>query len=87
MIDGFYASLRNIEIDNFFQYSNGKWMENNPIPSGYPSWNSFMALRLKSQEDCKTILNELEEKLKGGGSVSDEEKKVALFYGQERVLS
>lgn len=58
-------------------------MKNNPIPSGYPSWNSFMSLRLKSQEDCKSILLDLEEKLKTDGesvSVTDEEKKVALFY-------
>lgn len=71
----------NIIIDNFFLYANGNWMKNNPIPSGYPSWNSFMALRLKSQEDCKTILSELEEKLKAGdSSITDEERKVALFY-------
>ena len=70
-----------IIIDNFFLYANGNWMKNNPIPSGYPSWNSFMALRLKSQEDCKTILSELEEKLKAGDSrITDEERKVALFY-------
>lgn len=55
-------------------------MKNNPIPSGYPSWNSFMSLRLKSQEDCKSILSDLEEKTKEGGAVSDEENKVALFY-------
>ena len=56
-------------------------MKNNPIPSGYPSWNSFMSLRLKSQEDCKSILTELEDNLKvDGTSVSDEEKKVAFFY-------
>ena len=66
-------------------------MRNNPIPSGYPSWNSFMSLRLKSQEDCKSILSELEGKLMGGGGtgpgggggagdVTDEERKVALFY-------
>jgi len=55
-------------------------MKNNPIPSGYPSWNSFMALNLKSQEDCKSILKELEEKLKNGGDITAEEKKVALFY-------
>jgi putative endopeptidase len=56
-------------------------MRNNPIPSGYPSWNSFMSLRLKSQEDCRKILSELEDKLGGTDSdVSDEERKVALFY-------
>ena len=55
-------------------------MKNNPIPSGYPNWNSFMSLRLKSQEDCKAILEELEQKLGAGESVTDEEKKVAAFY-------
>jgi putative endopeptidase len=48
-----------------------------------------MSLRLKSQEDCKSILSELEGKLKagtgsnggaGGIGVTDEERKVALFY-------
>jgi len=27
--------------DNFYSYSNGNWMKNNPIPSGYSSWNTF----------------------------------------------
>lgn len=27
--------------DNFYAYSNGNWMKNNPIPSGYSSWNTF----------------------------------------------
>ena len=64
---------------NFFLYSSGNWMKNNPIPSGYPSWNSFMSLSLRSQEDCKTILSELEEKLKSEGGATEEERKVALF--------
>lgn len=71
--------------DNFFLYANGNWMKNNPIPAGYPSWNSFMTLRLKSQEDCKTILSDLENNLSnvggdGKSGVTDEERKVATFY-------
>jgi putative endopeptidase len=76
--------------DNFFLYANGNWMRNNPIPPGYPSWNSFMTLRLKSQEDCKTILSDLENAMLkvgdnnsgagSGGTVTDEERKVATFY-------
>ena len=74
-----------IYADNFFLYANGNWMKNNPIPAGYPSWNSFMTLRLKSQEDCKTILSDLEKKLNnvggdGKSGVTDEERKVATFY-------
>mmetsp|Transcript_9449 Transcript_9449/g.13950 ORF Transcript_9449/g.13950 Transcript_9449/m.13950 type:complete len:707 (+) Transcript_9449:44-2164(+) len=62
--------------DNFYSYSNGNWMKNNPIPSGYSSWNTFQVLRVKSQEDCKTILAELAKKKDLGG----EEKKVKVFY-------
>ncbi|KAL3807991.1 hypothetical protein ACHAXA_000961, partial [Cyclostephanos tholiformis] len=71
---------RPISPDNFFLYSNGNWMRDNPIPSGYSSWNSFMSLRLKSQEDCRRILAE-SDGIGGTGDVSDEERKVALFYG------
>lgn len=41
-----------------------------------------MELRLKSQEDCKAILEELEKKLRDGENVTEEEGKVALFYGK-----
>lgn len=88
VIDGSYRSLYDAYscLSLYFvcvtltDYSNGEWMKNNPIPSGYPNWNSFMSLRLKSQEDCKAILEELEQKLGAGESVTDEEKKVAAFY-------
>jgi len=62
---------------NFYTHANGNWIKNNPIPSGYSSWNTFTVLRVKSQEDCKTILEELElKKAELGG----EEAKVKLFY-------
>lgn len=41
-----------------------------------------MELRVKSQEDCKAILEELQQKQQGGDDVTDEEGKVALFYGK-----
>jgi len=44
---------------NFFRYANGSWMKNNPIPSEYPSWNTFMQLRLKSQEQTRDICESL----------------------------
>mmetsp|Transcript_10889 Transcript_10889/g.22253 ORF Transcript_10889/g.22253 Transcript_10889/m.22253 type:complete len:558 (-) Transcript_10889:788-2461(-) len=80
-------SRSNMDFDrppgqNFYLYSNGNWMKENPIPAGYPSWNSFMALRIKSQEDLKDILTGLQETLlkDQATSVGEEEKKVADFY-------
>jgi predicted metalloendopeptidase len=62
--------------DNFFEYANGNWMKKNPIPAGYPSWNTFLALHVQSQERCKVLL----EDLAANPSSSAEEAKVAAFY-------
>lgn len=35
---------------NFYLWCNGGWMKKNPIPAGYPSWNTFLALHVQSQE-------------------------------------
>ena len=54
--------------DNFYMHSNGGWIRNNPIPAGYPSWNSFLMLHVQSQERLKDMLQDLEsKKAKGGG--------------------
>lgn len=44
---------------NFYKWANGGWMRQNPIPPGYPSWDTFTDLHVKSQEQCRDILNEL----------------------------
>ena len=62
--------------DNFYKYANGKWLQNNPIPSGYPNWNSFLTLHVKSQENLKEILTELAE----SSNASEDERKVSAFY-------
>eukprot|EP00548_Thalassiothrix_antarctica_P006790 CAMPEP_0194139558 /NCGR_PEP_ID=MMETSP0152-20130528/9193_1 /TAXON_ID=1049557 /ORGANISM="Thalassiothrix antarctica, Strain L6-D1" /LENGTH=744 /DNA_ID=CAMNT_0038837439 /DNA_START=295 /DNA_END=2529 /DNA_ORIENTATION=- len=64
--------------DNFFHYANGNWIKNNPIPAGYPAWNTFVSLHVQSQENLKVLLQELEEKK--NEDLSQDERKVALFY-------
>lgn len=79
--------------ENFYQYANGGWIANNPIPKGYPNWNSFLALHVQSQERCKTILEELmtsndsddskdcdEETTETTNRNVEEAKKVATYY-------
>jgi putative endopeptidase len=63
--------------DNFYNYANGNWLKNNPIPSGYPNWNSFLTLHVKSQETLKDILTELAK----SEDVADDERKLSAFYG------
>ena len=45
--------------DNFFLFSNGGWMKNNPIPAEYPNWNTFIHLRDVNLERVRAILDEL----------------------------
>lgn len=44
--------------ENFYLYANNHWMKRNPIPSGYPSWNTFMQLSLRAQELLKELLED-----------------------------
>lgn len=62
--------------DDFYLYANQKWIQNNPIPSGYPNWNTFLHLHTLSQERLKDLLVLLAEK----GSDSEDGRKLAAFY-------
>lgn len=62
--------------ENFYQYANGQWMKDNPIPTGYPSWNTFLSLHVKSQENLRELLQALESK----SEMTADETKVAAFY-------
>ena len=43
--------------DNFYQYANGTWVKNNPVPASRTRWGSFDELR---QESSKRLQNLLE---------------------------
>ena len=45
--------------ENFYKWSNGGWMKNNPIPGAYSSWNTFIVLRDLNLERLRTILDDL----------------------------
>ncbi len=42
--------------DDFFQFANGGWLKNNPIPPEYPMWGSFVTLAERNQEELRGIL-------------------------------
>ena len=64
--------------DDFYLYANKKWMDENPIPKGYPSWNTFLHLHTLSQERLKDLLQELN--VSGVQDLDDDTKKLACFY-------
>src|ERR1700747_525262 len=43
---------------DFYQFANGGWMKNNPIPAAYPRWGSFTILQEHNQDVLHTILED-----------------------------
>jgi putative endopeptidase len=44
--------------DDFFQYANGTWLKNNPIPAEFSRWGSFTELTEKNNDVLHQILEE-----------------------------
>ncbi|MFN2440412.1 MAG: hypothetical protein ABR503_14510, partial [Chitinophagaceae bacterium] len=45
--------------DNFYQYVNGNWLKNNPIPRGNSSWGTFSIVRQQQAEILKSLIEEI----------------------------
>ena len=44
--------------DDFYEYANGKWLKNNPIPPSKTGWGSFNVLREESSAALKGLLED-----------------------------
>jgi putative endopeptidase len=44
--------------DNFYQYANGNWIKNNPVPNSKTRWGSFDVLREESSKRLQLLLDE-----------------------------
>jgi len=63
--------------DNFFEYVNGTWLKNTPIPADKSRYGSFDSLRDRSDANVKTIIEAASAKKAAKGS---EEQKIGDFY-------
>ncbi len=64
---------------DFFEYANGNWMKNTPIPAAYSGWGSFFVLRDQNLDKLKTILAEVE-KNKNAEKGSSEQLVGDFYY-------
>src|SRR3954454_16060080 len=44
--------------ENFFQYANGGWTKNNPVPAAYSRWGRFDELQDKNRDVLHQILED-----------------------------
>ncbi len=64
--------------DNFYQYANGQWIKNHPIPADNSRWGAFETLMEENYLQLQTIMDEAsKEKVAKPGSVH---QKIGDFY-------
>jgi putative endopeptidase len=63
--------------DDFYQYVNGTWLKNNPIPATENSWGNFNVLAEKSRKNLKAICEESAAAANAPGSNG---QKIGDFY-------
>jgi putative endopeptidase len=63
--------------ENFFQYVNGTWIKNNPIPPEYSRWGAFPKLRDDNLDLLRGILEEL---TKHAGPLDGDRQKLRDLY-------
>lgn len=86
-IPGINLAFMNTEVtpnEDFFNYVNGKWVDDTEIPDDRTSWGSFTELRQKTDEDALGILKSAMGNDKDMNSIklvsgSDQEKAVFLY--------
>lgn len=64
--------------EDFFQYANGTWLKNNPIPDEYSRWMTFIILDLQVTEKLHDIMEKAAQN--GNADTSSMEYKIGAFY-------
>jgi predicted metalloendopeptidase len=62
---------------DFFQFADGGWIKNNPIPPAYPRWGTFNVLRNHNQDVLRQIL---EDDAKANAARGSNVQKVGDLY-------
>jgi putative endopeptidase len=64
---------------DFFEYVNGNWIKNNPIPPDQSRWGSFSELHERDLQELKQIFEQLESSSASSG-LDEDQRKLRDFY-------
>jgi putative endopeptidase len=64
--------------EDFYSYSNGVWLKENPVPAAYPSWGRFNELAERNREQLHGILEGAAANSKAPSGSNDQ--KIGDFY-------
>jgi putative endopeptidase len=65
---------------NFFQYADGGWVKNNPIPAAYATWGSFSVLAENNREHVRDILEDAAKKKAPQAPQGSNDQKIGDYY-------
>jgi len=63
--------------EDFYQFVNGNWIKDNPVPPAYSRWGTFQILQ---EENIKVLRQILENASRPNATVSANEQMVGAFY-------
>jgi putative endopeptidase len=66
-----------VPADNFYQYVNGNWLKNNPVPPAEASWTNFSVIHDDNLGKLRKILDDASA---GNNQAGSAEQKVGDFY-------
>src|SRR5262245_5169388 len=64
--------------DDFYQFVNGNWIKDNPVPPAFSRWGTFQILQ---EENLKTLREILEDASRSNATAGTNEQIVGSFYG------
>ena len=76
-MDVSYMDKSTLPQDDFFQFANGTWVKNNPVPPSESRWGSFNELNKYNLEKLTTLLEEYVSAESGNTS---DEQLLADYY-------
>jgi putative endopeptidase len=65
-----YMNLQVNPADDFYEFANGKWLQNNPVPETETRWGSFNEVQENNNKIISEILNEAQKNSSAAGTTA-----------------
>jgi predicted metalloendopeptidase len=66
--------------DDFYQFVNGNWMKDNPVPPAFSRWGTFQILQEENLKIMRDILENAARSSLPAGTASSNEQIIGFFY-------
>src|ERR1700729_2492554 len=67
--------------DDFYQFVNGNWLKDNPVPAAFSSWGTFDILQENNLNSLRGILEDAAKtKATAGSATQSNEERIGTFY-------